>query len=304
MELNQLRCFIAVAEMLHFGHAAQRLDMLPSALGRYIKLLEQELGLRLLSRSTRNVALTPEGALFLDEACQIIERADQMLLRFQKMGRQHSGQLRIGAIDSAAISLVPHLLPHFRTLCPGVSVQLIEDKTARLIPKLKSGRLDLIFIRPGVQHDDALEYRFLLHEEIVLAVPETHALAQLSEIHIEDLIAVPLIVPERRVRPHSYDLTMKVFEHSGYRPTLINMADDKQTIINMVAAGLGAAIMPRWVSRIAVPNVKFIELGPEYAEIKKSLPIAAAWVKGVRDEMRDNIMRIVEAERVDIVARY
>lgn len=304
MELNQLRCFLAVADTLHFGHAAQRLDMLPSALGRYIKLLEQELGLRLLSRSTRNVALTPEGALFLEEARQIVEQADQTLLRFQKMARQHSGQLRIGAIDSAAISLVPHLLPYFRAQRPGVAVQLIEDKTARLIPKLKSGRLDLIFIRPGVQHDDALEYCFLLYEEIVLAVPQTHTLAQQSEIHIQDLIAVPLIVPERRVRPHSHDLTMKVFEHSGYRPTLIKMADDKQTIINMVAAGLGAAIMPRWVSRIAVPNVKFIALGPEYAEIKKSLPIAAAWVKGVRDEVRDSMMRIVEMELADIAARY
>ena len=114
MELNQIRCFIAVAEELHFGHAAQKLDLLPSALGRYIKLLEEDLGTRLLSRSTRNVSLTADGALFLDEAREILSRADALRLRFKKRARQNTERLRIGAIDSAAVTLIPHILHLFR----------------------------------------------------------------------------------------------------------------------------------------------------------------------------------------------
>ena len=106
MELQQLRCFIAVAQELHFGHAAQKLDMLPSALGRYIKLLEEDLGTRLLTRSTRNVSLTAHGVLFQPEARDIVSRADNVQKRFQSLARQNAGKLRIGAIDSASISLI------------------------------------------------------------------------------------------------------------------------------------------------------------------------------------------------------
>ncbi|MFS2222650.1 LysR family transcriptional regulator [Pantoea sp. B65] len=304
MELNQLRCFIAVADELHFGHAAQRLDMLPSALGRYIKLLEASLGTRLLSRSTRNVSLTLHGALFLEEAREIVTRADQLQQRFQKLARQNAGRLRIGAIDSAAVSLIPHILHLFRERWPEVEIQVMEDKTTKLLPKLKSGRLDLIFIRPMEQMDSALENQFLFYEDVVLAIAEKHPLAQYSEIHVNDLAGIPLIVPERKVRPHSYDLTMNLFDHAGFKPQLVKIADEKQTIINMVAAELGAAIMPRWVTRMSALKVKFIPLAAEYLNIRRKLPISAVWVKDSRDETRDKMMAIVMQERELIARQY
>ena len=304
MELTQLRCFITVADELHFGHASQKLEMHPSALGRYIKLLEASLGTRLLSRSTRNVALTAHGALFLEEAREIVSRADQLQLRFQKLARQNSGRLRIGAIDSAAISLIPLLLYIFREKWPDVEVQIMEDKTSKLLPKLKSGRLDLIFIRPPEKMDSELENKFLFYEDVVLAIYEQHPLAQKNEIHADDLINIPMIVPERKVRPHSYDLTMDLFNDVDFKPQLIKISDEKQTIINMVAAELGAAIMPRWVSRMSVPSVKFIPLAKEYVSIRKKLPISAVWVKDSRDETRDNMMVIVMQELERISRQY
>ncbi|AUP77123.1 LysR family transcriptional regulator [Enterobacter sp. EA-1] len=296
MELHQLRCFIAVADELHFGHAAQKMEMLPSALGRYIKLLEEDLGTRLLSRSTRNVSLTPHGALFLPEARELVARADDIEKRFQTLARQNAGKLRIGAIDSAAVSLIPHVLHHFRERWHGVELSFLEDKSSRLLPKLKTGRLDLIFIRPQSQMDSALHSEFLFYEDVVLAISDKHPLANRSEINVDDLRDIPLIVPEKRVRPHSYDLTLSLFEHASFKPTLIQIADEKQTIINMVAAELGAAIMPRWVMRMAALNIKFIPIGEGYDSIRSKLPMAAVWVAGARDEARDNMMQVVMHE--------
>ncbi len=304
MELQQLRCFIMVAEELHFGHAAQKLDMLPSALGRHIKLLEEDLGLRLLTRSTRNVALTQHGEMFLEEAREIVRLADDAQRRFQTMARRNARQLRIGAIDSAVVNLVPRVVSLFREHYTEIAIHVMEDKTSRLLPKLKSGRLDLIFIRPNGQQDDTLEQQFLFYEDAVLVVSDRHPLAALSLIHLSDLADTLLIVPERRVRPHSYDLTISLFEHSGVKPKLIQIADEKQTIINMVASGLGAAIMPRWVSRMSALNVKFIDLAPELADIRKKLPVVAVWMKETRDEARDKLMGIVMQELEVIAGQY
>lgn len=304
MELNQLRCFIAVAEELHFGHAAQKLDMLPSALGRYIKLLEEDLGTRLLSRSTRNVSLTAHGALFLGDAKEIVAKADQLQQRFKKLARQNSGRLRIGAIDSATINLVPHVLHIFRERWPEVDIQIVEDKSSKLLPKLKSGRLDLIFIRPTDQMDDVLENQFLFYEDVVLAISDKHRLAQCGEIVVSDLENVPMIVPERRVRPHSYDLTLDLFDNASFKPRLVQIADEKQTIINMVAAELGAAIMPKWVTRMSALNVKFIPLAKEYINIRQKLPLSAVWVKDSRDKTRDNMMAVVMQELEVISQQY
>jgi len=293
-----------VAEELHFGHAAQKLDMLPSALGRYIKLLEDDLGLRLLTRSTRNVALTQHGTMFLQEAREIIRHADDLQHRFQKMARRNAELLRIGAIDSAAVNLVPHILPLFRERFPDIILHVMEDKTSRLLPKLKTGRLDLLFMRPNGQVDASLEQQILFYESAVLVVSDRHPLASRQVIHIQDLADVQLIVPERRVRPHSYDLTMSLFEHSGIKPQLIQIADEKQTIINMVASQVGVAVMPRWVGRMAALKVKCIDLAPELNSIRKQLPIAAVWIKETRDDALDNMMKIVMQELNAIASQY
>src|SRR6478735_2676598 len=153
MDLHQLRCFVAVAEELHFGRAAQRLGMLPSALGRHVRMLEEDLGTRLLARTTRNTALTDEGAMLFDEARNLVSEADRLAARFRTRGRSQTATLRVGAIDTAAAGLIPPLLHDFRERRPDVAVQLLEEKTIRLLPRLLSGRLDLAFVRPPESPD-------------------------------------------------------------------------------------------------------------------------------------------------------
>jgi len=289
MDLHQLRCFVAAAEELHFGRAAQRLGMLPSALGRHIRLLEEDLGTRLMARTTRNAALTEEGAILLDEARTLLAQADDLAARFRTRGRSQAATLRVGAIDSAAAGLVPLLLHDFRQRRPDVAVQLLEEKTIRLLPRLLSGRLDLASARPPENPDKRLEFLFLFHETVVVAVPTSHRLVDRDHLSIHDLVDEPLIVPERRSRPHSHDLTVKLFAEAGHHARIAQVAEEKQTIINLVAAGLGVAIVPRWTSRMATPGVRYIPLEGATGSMNK-LPLAAAWIHSSRDAVRDEML--------------
>jgi len=292
MELHQLRCFVAAAEELHFGRAAQRLDMLPSALGRTIRLLEDDLGTRLMTRTTRSVVLTDDGATLLKEARSLLAQADGVAAKIRSRGRREAATIRIGAIDSAAAGLLPMLLQDFRKRRPDVAVKLTEEKTIRLLPRLLSGRLDLALVRPPDKPDRRLEFLFLLHETPVVAVAISHPLAARKRVSIADIADQPLILPERRSRPHSHDLTMKLFAQAGLQARVVQLADEKQTIVNLVAAGLGVAIVPRWTSRMAVRGVRYVPLA---ATDTKRLPLAAAWARGTRDAVRDDMLDMLKA---------
>lgn len=293
MNLHQLRCFVAAAEELHFGKAAHRLAMLPAALGRYIRQLEEDLGTRLLVRTTRNVMLTADGAILLEDARSLLAQADALAARFRNTGRKQATTLRVGAIDSAAAGLMPALMQDFRSTRPDIAVQIHEDKTIRLLPRLLSGSLDLAFIRPPSSPDKNLEFLFLLYETVVVAVSEAHPLATREYLEIQDIADQNLIVPDRRSRPHSHDLTITLFAEAGLRPRLRQIAEEKQTIVSLVAAGLGVALVPRWTARMATTGLRYIPLNAGDGGMINKLPLAAAWVRGTRDTLRDEMLDLL-----------
>lgn len=301
MDLHQLRCFVTAADELHFGRAAQRLEILPSSLSRHIRMLEEDLNVRLMVRTTRSAALTEHGALLLEDARGLLAQADELERRIRAKGRERSTVLRLGVIDSAAVGLVPNLLHDFRETAPDVIVQVLEDKTSRLVPKVMSGRLDIALIRPSPAPNRRLETLFLLHETAVVAVPSDHALATRPGIAVADLVDQPLIVPERRSRPHSHDLTMRLFSEQGLIARVVQLADEKQTIINLVAAGLGIAIVPRWISKLAVHGVAFVPLALSEGGAR-TLPLAAVWASGTRDATRDLMIGMLR-EHIDLYGR-
>jgi DNA-binding transcriptional LysR family regulator len=290
MNLHQLRCFVAAAEELHFGKAAHRLAMLPAALGRYISQLEEDLGTRLLVRTTRNVTLTADGAILLEDARSLLAQADALASRFRMTGRNQAPTLRVGAIDSAAAGLMPALMQDFRSARPDIAVQIHEDKTIRLLPRLLSGSLDLAFVRPPPSPDKNLEFLFLLYETVVVAVSEAHPLATRDYVEIQDIADQNLIVPDRRSRPHSHDLTITLFAEAGLRPRLRQIAEEKQTIVSLVAAGLGVALVPRWTARMATTGLRYIPLNAGDGGMINKLPLAVAWVRGTRDTVRDELL--------------
>src|SRR4051794_11400332 len=300
MNLHQLRCFVLAAEELHFGRAAQRLDILPSALGRFIRLLEEDLGVKLFVRTTRNVVLTEEGEQLLGDARKLLAQADAIQNRFRETVRLRATKLRVGAIDSAAAGLIPILLNDFRKDRPDVEVQLLEDKTIRLLPHLLWGRLDLAFVRPPKGRAPNLVYRHLFYETPVVAIASSHPLARRERVSIGDIADQPLIVPDRRSRPHSHDLTMKLFAEAGHAVYVAQVADEKQTIVNLVAAGLGVAIVPRWISRMTVEGVTYLPLTLEKKATTSRLPLAAVWMRDSRDALRDSLLQTL----MDNLDRY
>ncbi|MEM8622170.1 MAG: LysR family transcriptional regulator [Pseudomonadota bacterium] len=178
MEHKQLRCFVMVAETLHFGRAVRQMDMVPASFGRQIRLLEEHLGCRLLERTTRHATLTPAGAEFRSGAREIVDRTNALATAFREGRNTPTPILRVGAIDSAALGLTPQLLPRFREAHPEFDVELMEQKTIRLPLRFLCGRLDLTVVRAPETADLALAFRYLFHETAVVAMPAGHRLAQ------------------------------------------------------------------------------------------------------------------------------
>jgi DNA-binding transcriptional LysR family regulator len=292
MDLKQLKCFVAVAEDLHFGRAAQRMNILPSTLGRQIKMLEEDLGTRLLTRSTRHVALTPAGVVLRRDARSILEQVAAAELNIRRHSKAKDTALRIGAIDSAAVGLLPALLGEFKELHPEIETRLVECTSAQQLQLLLSGRLDLAFVRPPVR-ESGLEYEFLMYETLVIALPSDHALAAKDGIDIHDLAPMPLIVPARQARPHSYKAIMRAFHAAGEEARIVLEAAEKQTMISLVAAGIGLALVPNWAAKLQVPGVVYRSLrlgscveGPESA-------LGLAWSEDVRSEPREMFVNLI-----------
>ena len=277
MDLKQLRCFLAVAEELHFGRAAARLNMLPTALGRQVRLLEDELGTPLLRRTTRQVATTAAGAALAEEARAILERAAMAARLVRSIAQGPGGTLRIGAIDSAAAGLLPDLLARFRGLHPEIAVRLVEAKSAEIVPMLHGGRLDLGFIRPPQSREPDLAFRWLLQEHPVAALPRHHPLAGRRRLRLAELADLPLILPPRRTRPHSHDGVMRLFAGLGLSPRVAQEAEEKQTIVNLVAAGIGIALLPEWAARMRVPGVVFRPVGLPEGVTLPEWGLGVAW---------------------------
>ena len=301
MDINQLRCFVAVGKELHFGRAAQRLEMMPASLSRFIRILEEDLGVRLLNRSTRNVSLTAEGAIFFDEASKLIDQFDALGQRFKVGLKDERRTLRIGAIDSAARGLVPALLNLFIPLHPTSDIHIIEDKTINLIPKLKSGWLDMIFIRAPQAIDASLAIRFITRESCVLAVPSKHPLAGRSQVAVGDFQHEAMIIPDRRTRPHSHELTMSLFKLAGLTPHIAQFAEEKQTILSLVSAGLGLAVVPASYRTMNSDSVSYIAL--ELPEQIKGLPLSIAWQKGNEDDYLREMLRLFNDNKRELTEK-
>lgn len=287
MNIYQLKCFLAAAETLHFGRAAQSMDILPASLGRQIKNLEDSLETSLFVRTTRSVSLSPAGAAILEDARKIVERSDELKNKVRSLRQSDAPTLRVGAIDSAAAGLMPQLLKIMREERPDVQIQLYEQKTIRLLPRLLSGSLDIAFCRPPDVRDANINFRTLFYETAVVALPSDHPLASAKQIKIQELQGEPLIVPDRRSRPHSHDLSINAFTDAGLTAQIVQVAEEKHTIVNLVSTGAGIAIVPKWTARIAVQGVQFIPLALSNNDVHSKLVLAAAWAKGTRDEVRD-----------------
>ena len=193
MELRHLRYFVTVAEELHFGRAAQRLQIAQPPLSQQIRQLEEELGVQLFHRTKRSVQLTEAGQLFLEEACQILTRAEQAIQIVQRADRGETGRLTLGFVGSATYSVLPVVLKVFRKRFPEVLLSLHEMTTTQQVQALHEDRIHLGFVRPPI-HEQELMIESILKEPFVAVLPKFHRLANETQISLRSLANDPFIL--------------------------------------------------------------------------------------------------------------
>ena len=243
MELRHLRYFVTLAEELHFGRAAERLHIAQPPLSQQIRQLEKELGFELFHRTKRNVQLTEAGVVFLDEVQQILRQLQQAIQVGQQTSRGELGELVVGFVSSAAYNILPTILRTFRNCAPGVSLELHELTTDQQLEWLRTGRIDVGFVRPPVE-ENTFSWEIIFQESLIVALPESHLLANQSYVCLPSLANEPFILFPRILAPGLYDLIISLCQQAGFSPSVSQQAIQMQTIISLVAAEIGVAIVP------------------------------------------------------------
>jgi DNA-binding transcriptional LysR family regulator len=259
MELRHLRSFVAVADELHFTRAAERLHIAQSPLSQHIRRLERELGTRLFDRDHHSVDLTPAGRAMLDHARAAVRHADDAAHAARLAAAGRAGTLAVGFLASAALELLPRILPSFRAHAPGVGLRLTEATSAQQLERLRGGRLDVAFTRPPADsHDLATEV--IWSEPIVVALPAGHARGAKARLRLAELDGEPLVLFPRESAPRFHDAIIAACHEAGFSPRVVQEAVAMPTIVSLVAAGIGAALVPRSMSQLAPAAVTYHDL--------------------------------------------
>lgn len=255
MELRHLRYFQAVAEEKHFGRAAAKLHMAQPPLSQQIKQLEDELGVTLLSRTTRRVDLTPAGRTYLARVRTILQAVDAAGEEAKRIGSGLEGRLVVGCVGSATYSLLPSLARALSEHLPGVDFAFQgEMLSPDQVAALRDGSIDLALLRPSGDAADQTDLRFvtLREEKYVVALPEGHRLATRSRVRMADLRDEDLIVHSGHGRSAMYDAVVGLCRDAGFEPVIRHEVAETSTLVTFVAAALGVAIVPEPVSELVV----------------------------------------------------
>jgi len=243
MELRHLRYFIAVAEELHFGRAAERLCIAQPPLSQQIQQLERELGFRLFHRTQRHVELTAAGQLMLEEAREVLAGLERAAAAGRRVARGEVGWIGIGFVGTATYEFLPAALSAFRALHPEVELVLRELVSAKQVQALRDKRIHIGLARPGVVEKGIVSVP-LYQEPLVAALPTRHPLAQREHLTLAALAEEPFILFPRHPKPSYADYLISLCEGVGFSPQVVQEAAEIHTAISLVAAALGVTLVP------------------------------------------------------------
>ncbi len=290
IELRHLRYFIAVAEELHFGRAAQRLNISQPPLSQQIQLLEQQIGARLLARTNRSVTLTAAGEQFLQDARQILQNVSQAADKATRLHHGVAGELRVGFTSSAPfITRVSDALFTFRQRYPQVHLLVQEINTRQQLEPLSDGRLDLGVMR-NTQLPDNLDHQLLLREPLCALVHRAHPLAQQQSISLQALANEPFVFFDPQVGTALYSDILALLQRHNIQPWINQEVGEAMTILGLVATGLGVSILPASFQRVRLAEVVWLPLEEQDALSEMWL----VWAKQTEPSaLRDNMMALL-----------
>lgn len=261
-ELGQLRCFVAVVEELHFGRAAERLHMTQPPLSRQIQILEQRVGTQLLNRSNRTVGLTPAGRAFFPEAVSILQRADAAALLARRIAAGGSGSLNIGFTAAAGYSVLPDVLRRIRLRFPDTVISLKELVSTVQLDALNAGEIDIGLNRAIHQHSN-LACIPIRSEALLLAIPEREAYRWPDDPTLACLDGQRIIMYSPYDAGPFYQLLMRRFEEEGVVPDIVESVGQMHTMLALVSAGIGAALVSESCLRLQFEGVTYRRLSSE-----------------------------------------
>jgi len=263
-DFRQLRYFIAVAEELSFTRAALRLHLSQPPLSQQIKALEQDLGVRLLERNKRNVALTEPGRVFLEHARQILAKADEARSQTVAAAAGYSGQLRLAYTVSVSFHpALPQTLLRYGQIAPNVRLHLSEMYSEPQFSALLAGQIDVGFVRdsPGHMHDmRKLRISVVDREPLLLALPARHRFANRSSLRLAEVSDESFISQPREMAATLYDRLVKLATAEGFQPTIVQHAQQINGLIALVSAGIGLALVPASLRSVRLTGVSYVPL--------------------------------------------
>jgi len=272
--LARLSCFIAVAEELHFGRAAERLHMTQPPLSRQIQQLEAELGVQLIDRTTRSVMLTPAGVAFLPDARRILQLAESAALTVKRVPAGDLGTVVVGFTAASAHAVLPRLLERTRAKLPDVKLELREMVSAAQIEGLMTGEIDLGMARPPLKRPGIVS-RPLLHEQLVAALPAEHPLVgQARQLTLNDLDGQDVIMYSPIQARYFNELLISAFTIAGATPRYVQFVTQVHTMLVLVRSAIGIALVPASAATLHPEGVVFRSIG---AFRERPVELDAAW---------------------------
>jgi DNA-binding transcriptional LysR family regulator len=274
MDLRQLRQFVAVAEERSFRRAAERLHVSQPPLSVAVQRLEADVGVTLLDRTRHHVRLTVAGEAFLREARRTLAHAQLSVEIAQRAAAGKLGTLRLSFVPSAALGVVPRLLRAFREDYPDVKLVLTGDTTSQQMAALLSGATDVGIVVPPLH--DARDFRVepFCDQELTLAVPDTHPLAQQKRVQLRDLAPEPFVGFPFKEGPGFESVVMAACQDCGFIPNFVQVASQMQTILALVGGGLGIALVPQAMQAVQTEHVVYLQVRRRNAQVKYALGLA------------------------------
>lgn len=291
-ELRLIRAFIAVAETLHFGRAAERLHIAQPPLSRQIRQLEAELGVTLLMRSSHGVAVTESGRAFLEAARGVVRQVEDAVRVARRAQLGELGQLEVGFVDSAMFELLPRTLSRFRQRFPRIELKLHEMNSALQLADLREKRLHVGIIRPPTAAE-AIALEIIDREPLVAAVPARHPLARTSGAAIRALAGEIFIALPREHSPWLHDRLTSALLQNGVTLRVGQEAQGVGAMVSMVAAGLGVALVPASARILPYRDVAYVPLEASAPVLELALawrrddssPLVQNFASAVRDAL-------------------
>ena len=286
MELRHLRYFVAVAEARHFGRAAERLNMAQPSLSQQIQRLEDELGVALLNREKRPVELTEAGKAFLEEARLTLAQADRAAETARRAARGSIGRITVGTVASAAFDTLHRVLRLYRECFPEVRLTVRELSSPEQVRALEQRQIHVGFLRPPTK-EHWLRSLTIAREDYVIALPGDHPLALRKRVALADLNGESLVLFARTEAPGFYDQIIELCRRAGFEPSAYQEASQTDTIIALVAAGLGVTVMPDSVRRLNIAGVV-------YRPIVEAMPKAELCVAWRADDTTPALLALID----------